>query len=162
MSPFQWSSRFVITMTVLAALVLEIMPLPPAIKPYRPDWVLLVLCYWCMALPTRVNVGVAFICGVLLDILLGTILGVHALAMSLVVFIIVANYQRFRNYSVWQQAFIIAIVSALYQLVVFWIQHLLTDIYFLSSYMWPVLFNMLFWIWVFPLMRRVRRRYRVK
>ncbi|MFC6441194.1 rod shape-determining protein MreD [Bowmanella sp. JS7-9] len=154
--------RQVIFITLLVALILEMMPMSSTVSSFRPDWVLLVLCYWTLALPTRVNVGIACLCGVILDVLLGTVMGVHGLAMSLVVFVMASNYQRFRNYSVWQQAFIVGVVSALYQLVVFWTQHLLTDIYFLYSYLWPVVFNMVFWIWVFPLMRRIRRHYRVK
>lgn len=127
----------------------------------RPDWVLLVLSYWALALPNRVNVGVAFINGLILDILLGTSLGVHSFAMCISIFVLAANYQRLRNYSVWQQAVVIGILAALYHLIVFWLQHLLTDIYFLFTYLWPVLTSMLIWPWLFLLLRKVRRQFRI-
>ncbi|MBC3766120.1 rod shape-determining protein MreD [Neptunicella marina] len=154
--------HYAISLSILAALMLQIMPLPILVDKFRPDWVLLVLSYWTLALPTRVNVGIAFIYGLFLDILLGTTLGIHSFAMSLVIFILAANYQRLRNYSVWQQAIIIGVMSSLYHLVVFWLQHLLTDIYFIFDYLWPVVTSMFIWPWIFLLLRKTRRQLSVK
>ena len=50
-----------IGLSIIVALVLQIMPMPSIVEQYRPDWVFLVLGYWALALPERVNVGVAFI-----------------------------------------------------------------------------------------------------
>ncbi len=155
-------SRFyVIPASLLIALVLQIMPLPIEADVYRPDWVLIVLAYWAMALPNRVNVGIAFVTGLAMDILLGTAIGIHSFALSVSVWVLVANYQRLRNYSVWQQAIVIGLLSALYHLLVFWLQHLLTDIYFLFDYLWPTLTSMLLWPWIFWLLRKSRRQFRV-
>jgi rod shape-determining protein MreD len=153
---------YAIALTIIFALVLQIMPMPIMLHPYRPDWVLLVLSYWALALPNRVNIGVAFFNGLILDILLGTTLGVYSFALSLSVFILTSNYQRLRNYSVWQQSFVIGVVAALYHLIVFWLQHLLTDIFFLFDYLWPVLTSMVFWPWIFLVLRKVRRQFGVK
>jgi rod shape-determining protein MreD len=147
-----------IVLSIVIALVLQIMPMPSMVSVYRPDWVFVVLGYWALALPTRVNVGVVFFVGLILDILLGTSIGVHSFAMSLSIYVLAANYQRLRNYSVWQQAMIIGILDALYNLIVFWLMHLLTDIYFLLAYMWPVVTSMVIWPWIFWLLRRVRRQ----
>lgn len=153
--------NYTIAISLLVALMLQIMPMPIMADPFRPDWVLLVLAYWTLALPQRVNVGVAFINGLLLDLLLGTTLGIHGFALSLVIFILAANYQRLRNYSVWQQAFMVGLLTSLYHLVIFWLQHLLTDIYFMFTYLWPVLTTMLFWPWCFLILRKVRRQLKV-
>ncbi|MFT4994674.1 MAG: rod shape-determining protein MreD [Paraglaciecola sp.] len=153
--------NYAIVLSIIVALVLQIMPMPSVVDLYRPDWVLLVLSYWVLALPHRVNVGVAFINGLVLDILLGTSLGVHSFAMSLSIYVMAANYQRLRNYSVWQQAIAVGVMAALYHLLVFWLQHLLTDIYFLFDYLWPVLSSMIIWPWIFWLLRRVRRQLRL-
>ncbi len=152
---------YAIPLSIIAALVLQIMPMPPMADQFRPDWVLLVLCYWSLALPNRVNVGVGFLVGLVMDILLGTSLGIHSFAICVCLFVLAANYQRLRNYSVWQQSMVIGILAALYHLVVFWIQHLLTDIYFLFNYLWPVLTSMLIWPWLFLLLRKVRRQLRL-
>lgn len=148
----------VIVSSFIIALVLQIVPLPIQVDLYRPDWVLVVLSYWCMALPHRVNVGIAFVTGIAVDILVGTTLGIHSLGLSICVYILAANYQRLRNYSVWQQAIVIGLLSSLYHLLTFWVQHLLTDIYFQVDYLWPVLTSMVIWPWVFWLLRKTRRQ----
>ena len=153
--------NYAIALSLVCALVLQIMPMPAVVDLYRPDWVLLVLSYWALALPHRVNVGVAFINGIILDILLGSSLGVHSFAMCISIYVLAANYQRLRNYSVWQQAFVIGIMSAFYNLIVFWLQHLLTDVYFLMTYMWPVVSSMVIWPWLFWLLRKLRRQLRI-
>jgi rod shape-determining protein MreD len=109
-----------------------------------------------------VNVGVAFITGLILDVLIGTSLGIHSFALCLCIYVLAANYQRLRNYSVWQQSVIIGVLNALYNMVVFWLQHLLTDIYFLPDYMWPVASSVVMWPWLFWLLRKVRRQLRLK
>lgn len=147
--------------SIIIALVLQIVPLPIQADVYRPDWVLVVLAYWSMALPNRVNVGVAFITGVAMDILVGTTLGIHSLGLSVSIYILAANYQRLRNYSVWQQAIIIGLLSSLYHLLTFWVQHILTDIYFQVDYLWPVAASMVLWPWVFWLLRKTRRQFSI-
>ncbi len=154
--------NYSITLSIIVALVLQIMPMPAIADLYRPDWVLLVLSYWTLALPNRVNVGVAFLTGLILDILLGTSIGVHSFALSLSIYVLATNYKRLRNYSVWQQSIIIGVIAALYNLIIFWLQHLLTDIYFLLEYLWPVASSMVIWPWLFWLLRKVRRQLRLR
>ncbi|WP_218354331.1 rod shape-determining protein MreD [Alteromonas lipotrueiana] len=149
---------YAILLSILIALVLQIMPLPIQADLYRPDWVLIVLVYWAMALPHRVNVGVAFLTGLAMDILLGSALGIHSFALSVAVYVLAANYQRLRNYSVWQQAIIIGLLSSFYHLMLFWLQHLLTDIPFQFAYLWPVISSMVLWPWMFWVLRKARRQ----
>lgn len=150
--------KHVIALSVLLALLLQIMPMPMQVSYFRPDWVLLVLAYWAMALPARVSVGIAMLNGILLDILLGTALGVHSFALSAAIYVIAANYQRLRNYSVWQQAIMIGLLAALYRITIFWLQYLMTDIYFLFVYLLPVVSAVFIWPWLFALLRKLRRQ----
>ena len=84
----------IIIFTLLVALMASIMPMPLSVDAFRPDWVLVVLLYWCLALPTKVNVITAWVMGFLLDVLLGSVLGLHAAAMALSVYIIAGNFQK--------------------------------------------------------------------
>ena len=156
------SSRVIILLTFLVALMASIMPLPLSVDAFRPDWVLVVLLYWCLALPSRVNVISAWVMGFILDVLLGSTLGVHAGAMALSVFIVAGNFQKIRNFSVWQQALIVGVLSALYHLIVFWLQRFLTDAVFLPSYLYPVLTTIILWPWAFLLLRKIRRNFQIK
>lgn len=151
-----------IAISVLIALVLSIMPLPLGVKSLRPDWLALVLMYWTIALPHRVNIGTAWVCGFLLDILLGTVLGVHALALALIVFITASNFQKFRNFSLWQQAMLVGIFLVLYHIVVFWLNRFLIGVPFSGEYLYPALTSAAFWLWVFPVMRAYRRKFKVR
>jgi rod shape-determining protein MreD len=155
-------NRFIIFLTLLVALVASIMPLPLSFDAFRPGWVLIVLCYWSLALPTRVNIVTAWVMGLLLDVLLGATLGIHASAMALSLYIVISNFQKIRNFSVWQQALIVGIVSALYQLIVFWLQHFLTDAVFVIGYLSPVITTVILWPWLFLLLRKIRRNFQVK
>ncbi len=152
----------VILVTLLIALIASITPMPLSVDIFRPDWVLIVLVYWCLALPTKINIITAWVMGLLLDILLGSVLGVHASAMALSLYIVVVNFQKIRNFSVWQQALIVGVLAAQYHLVVFWLQRFLSDVVFLPNYLYPVITTVVLWPWVFLLLRRVRRHFRIK
>ena len=143
------------------ALIASIMPLPLSVDAFRPDWVLVVLVYWCLALPTKVNVISAWFMGLLLDVLLGSVLGIHAAAMALAVYIVASNFQKIRNFSVWQQALIVGLLSALYHLLVFWLQRFISDVVFLPSYLYPMLTTIVLWPWAFLLLRKIRRHFKI-
>jgi len=155
------NNGIIILLSLLLAIIGSIMPMPLDVDAFRPDWVLIVLIYWSLALPNRVNVLTAWVMGFILDVLLGSTLGVHAAAMALSVYIAAVNYQKIRNFSLWQQALVIGVLAALYHLLVFWMQRLLTDVVFLPSYLYPVITSIILWPWMFLLLRKVRRRFRI-
>ena len=155
-------SGYLIALTLLVTLILAIMPLPLVVKAYRPDWTLMVLIYWTLALPHRVNVGVGWICGFLLDVLLGTVLGIHAMSCAIVVYVATSNYQKIRNFSVWQQSLVVGMLLALHHLLVYWLSHFLSDTYFLPEYLSPVIPGVIVWPWLFLILRRFRRRFHIK
>lgn len=155
------NNGIIILFSLLIALVASIMPMPLKVDAFRPDWVLIVLVYWSLALPNRVSVLTAWVMGFLLDVLLGSVLGVHAAAMAISVYISAVNFQKIRNFSVWQQSLIVGVIAALYHLLVFWMQRMLTDIVFLPSYLYPVVTAMVIWPWVFLLLRKVRRHFKI-
>lgn len=159
----QHSWRFlIIHVTVLLALLLTVTPLPTMVKLFRPDWPLLVLCYWVLALPHRISIGTAFAYGFLVDVLVGTVLGINAFGYSLIAFIIAANHLKIRNFSVLQQSLLIGLLLAFYHLLVFWGSHFLNGVYFRAAYLWPVLTGMIVWPYIFWFLRRTRRHFKVQ
>ncbi len=151
-----------IYLSLLAALLLTVTPVPFQFNLFRPDWVLLVLIYWILALPRRVNIGTAFFMGLLTDVLVGTVLGVNALAFSVVAFVVAVNHLKIRNFAVIQQSLLIGLMLALYQLLLFWLSHFLTGVYFRPGYLWPVLIGTIVWPWLFWLLRRYRRQLKIQ
>lgn len=155
-------NSIIILLTLLLALIATIIPMPLSVDAFRPDWVLVVLIYWCLALPSRVNVITAWVIGFILDVLLGSVLGIHAAALAITVFIIAENFQKIRNFSIWQQSIIVGVIAALYHLLVFWMQRFLTDVVFLPSYLYPVITTIILWPWALLLLRKIRRHFKIK
>ena len=151
-----------INISILIALIMTIMPLPIQVKSLWPDWAVLVVLYWAIALPHRVSIGVAWFVGFLLDILLGTVLGVHAFSLAIITFGVASNFQKLRNFSVWQQSFFIGVFLAAYHFFVFLLNKFLLNVDFSASYFTPALSSALIWLWLFPLLRAYRRKFKIR
>lgn len=152
----------IIAFTFCMALLLTILPLPEWAGPYRPAWVVLVLIYWCMALPTRVGVGVGWLMGLLLDLINGVLLGQHALALAVVAYLATLLHQRIRVFPVWQQALTVLVLVGLSQMLVLWVLGVTGAVPRSWDYWLPSLTSMLLWPWVFVILRDVRRRFGVQ
>lgn len=151
-----------IILSIFCALVMALMPLPISFEAFRPDWVLLVLMYWSLALPHRINIGAAWVTGLIIDLATGSPLGVHSLTYAITIYITASNYQKLRNFSIWQQALLSAVFLALHHLLQFWLHHFLLDVYFSPQYLWPVLTGAICWPWLFLLLRKYRRHFRIR
>ena len=148
-------------MSFVVALVLTMLPLPDWAEPARPEWVAMVLIYWCMAVPQRVGVGVGWIMGLFLDVVHGALLGQHALALAVVAYLALSLHQRVRVFPLWQQALTILLLVALEQMLVLWIKGVIGESPETWNYWWPSLTSMLLWPWIFLVLRDVRRKFRV-
>ena len=150
-----------IALTFLAALLLTVLPLPDWSQQLRPPWVTLVLVYWCIALPERIGVGVGWIMGISVDVLTGTLLGQHALGLSIVAFIAVELHQRVRLFPLWQQSLTVLVMLLLERLLALWMAgaagHPAPSLWYWAS----PLSGMVLWPWVYLLLRLLRRRFHV-
>ncbi|MBY7732671.1 rod shape-determining protein MreD [Vibrio lentus] len=155
-------SKVVIGCSFLIALILQTIPWPGSLDLFRPSWLLLVTCYWVLALPHRVNVGSALILGLLWDLLIGSTLGIRGMMMAIVMYIIAMNFLVIRNMALWQQAMIIAALTVLFEVLIFFGEYLIQDVVFNPLSLWSALINCILWPWMFLLMRRVRRHWHVR
>ncbi|HKK13240.1 MAG TPA: rod shape-determining protein MreD [Gammaproteobacteria bacterium] len=151
----------IIVLTFVVALILTIVPVPEWARVARPDWVALVLIYWCLALPQRVGVGVAWLLGIIEDVLTGTLLGQHALALVVVAFLALKLHQRLRLYPLWQQSLTVLVLLTLNQLLILWVNGITGRPAQSWLYWSPSLAGMLVWPLVFTVLRNLRRRFAV-
>lgn len=159
-SPQSYGGR-VILLSFIVAMTLTIMPLPDMLETIRPEWVVMVLVYWVMALPHRVGVGIAWMIGLLLDVVRDTLLGQYALTLALIAFIVIHLHQRLRVFPVWQQALTVALLIVLQYLLVFWIKGLTGELPDFWTMFLPALGTLIFWTPVYLILRQVRRRYQI-
>jgi rod shape-determining protein MreD len=97
-------SQWPMPLSVLAALMLGLLPLTPLLQPLRPYWLALVVAYWVLEEPERVGLGFAFAMGVLADLVFGALLGEQALRLTIMAFILQRFRARLRFFPLWQQA----------------------------------------------------------
>ncbi|MEY1662676.1 rod shape-determining protein MreD [Isoalcanivorax beigongshangi] len=163
MRPARHSGSIAIALTFLLAAVLELLPLPDWLALGRPEWMTLVLLYWVVALPHRVGVFVGFGVGLFQDVLLGTVLGQHAVALALVAYMVLALHKRLRVFPPLQQSVVIFLLVGLGSLISYMIQNAVGRV--LLPPVWvllPALISALIWRPVFALLRWVRHRFQVR
>ncbi len=82
---FGWGS-------IVFALLVNLLPVGRAA--WMPDMLALVVVFWNVHQPRRVGVVAAFVCGVLMDVHQGALLGQHALSYTLLGYAAVALHRR--------------------------------------------------------------------
>ncbi|MCB1857338.1 MAG: rod shape-determining protein MreD [Gammaproteobacteria bacterium] len=151
----------VIVTSFLLAFVLLILPLPEWARYYRPQWHTLVLIYWALATPQRVGVGVGWLVGIAVDVITGTLLGQHALALSLIAYITQKMHQRLRLFPVWQQSLTILVLLLIEKLINMWIMGAISQPVPSLLFWVPPFVGMIIWPWIFFVLRDLRHRFQV-
>lgn len=145
-------------LTIIAAFMLAIMPLPGWALEIRPDWVTLVLIYWAMASPEKIGVTVAWVAGLMLDVAHGSVMGQHALGLVIVIWVVNMQHQRLRVASLLQQAIVVFFLLFLKQLLVLWVNGIMGRSPDSWLYFMPSLTGALLWPWIYIILRDIRRK----
>lgn len=144
--------------TLLVAMLLSIVDMPNWSLWARPEWVLLVIFYWVLALPERFGILSAAAVGLIQDSLTASVYGRHVLAYSLVVAVVVIAHKRLRMFDAWQQAGMIFLLIGIERLIKYWIDIASgltpTGLWFL----FPAMISALIWPWLMVVLRSLRRR----
>lgn len=98
------ASLWFVLLTLLMALAANLMPLTGTALVLRPDFLALVLLYWCIQEPRLVGVGIAWLVGLLMDVGDATVFGQHALAYAVLAYAAEYFRRRVLRFPLWQQA----------------------------------------------------------
>ena len=139
------SNKLYALMLGLISIILTIVPTPDFLENFKPDWTLLLLIFLSINIPKEFNVGTAFILGILVDVSKGTLLGQHAFAYLLVIFLTSKLHLQLRNYPLLQLTAIICLILMIYQFILFWINGISGISSSISSYMGPVISGTVLW-----------------
>lgn len=147
----------VLVFIFIVAFVLEIMPWPSGFQGLRPTWIALLLIYWSLALPDKISVGTAFLAGIVWDLILGSILGIHALVLSIAIYFVAKHHLILRNLSLWLQSLLVMVYIALIRFCIFLVELVLHGASFNSQELLGAIISGVLWPWIFLLMRQIRR-----
>lgn len=146
----------VIIMTLYVAAILEVMPLPGPVEFMRPEFLTLVLVYWVIALPHRIGVAWGLAAGLFQDVLTGSLLGQHALALSVLAYLAQLSHKRMRVFPPIQQSLVLFLMAGVTVTVSYIVQDaagrahvppwLMLSSALTSALLWRPVFNSLRWL----------------
>ena len=150
-----------IIFTFIVAYVLTVMVLPSSLEYLRPEWVALIVIYWVIAIPHRVGVIIAWIVGIFQDVLVGAVLGQHALALSAVAYVAYMLHMRIRVFPVWQQSLSVLLLVGVYLMIVLMVQRTVATSHWTLWYWLPALSSAVVWPWIVLPLRWLRKQYAI-
>ena len=144
--------------TVVLSLVLSISLFPVDWFQFRPEWLGLIVFYWTFRAPAQFGILMAWCLGLLLDILESTPLGVNAMGMALIAFLVLTIHQRLRMYPLPQQCLMVFLLLGINQMLVHFVKQLLGADNTGFSYLWPALTSAVLWPLVCGLLDHINQK----
>jgi rod shape-determining protein MreD len=146
----------IILATIAVAAILTLLPLPPIFDLMRPYWVALVIIYWGLETQDYISLGLAFTIGILLDLLTASLLGMHALSLVIIVYLVTRFRARLRFFPPWQQALSVLALLVNDRIILLWIISLRGEPLPSLVFWLPPLIGTALWPWLFLLLDRFR------
>jgi rod shape-determining protein MreD len=107
-----------IGLTLIAALLANLLPWSGWLLWIKPDFVALVLLYWCIEQPRRIGFVAAWLFGLFMDVADGTLFGQHALAYSILAYAGLVLHRRVLGFSGTPQVVHVVILLLMNDLIV--------------------------------------------
>ena len=107
-----------IIFTLIAAMLANLLPWSGVALAIKPDFVALVLLYWCIEQPHKVGFSAAWMLGLFMDIADGTLFGQHALAYSILAYAGIVLHHRVLGFSGTPQVLHVVILLLMNDLIV--------------------------------------------
>ena len=149
-------SGWLVMLTLTAAMLLSLLPLPAVLAPFEPYWVALVVIYWALETQDGVGLGTAFLTGIVLDVLSGSLMGMHALSLVVMVFLVQRFRPRLRFFPPWQQALSVLALLANDRIILIWVTALMGEPLPTWRYWIPPIVALAIWPWLFLFLDRAR------
>jgi len=92
-----------IAATLVVALLLNLLPWSGYGLWVKPDFVALVVLYWCIETPRRIGFMTAWLLGLTMDVADGTLFGQHALAYTILAYAGIVLHRRVRMFAITSQ-----------------------------------------------------------
>lgn len=141
-----------IVLTLVAALLCNLLPWSGWATWLAPDFVALIVLYWCIHEPRKIGFLTAWSLGLLMDIADGSLFGQHALAYIILAYAGMVLHRRVQRFAMTQQILHVIPLLLFTDLVVLLVRALSGAdfpgyLYFLGSFsgaaLWPVMTHLL-------------------
>lgn len=138
-------SGLLIVSSLGCAALLVMLPLPAWATGWRPAFIVITVLFWVLMQPMRFGIGMAWCCGIVIDVLYGTPLSQHGLALAAAAYMVIKLRELLWVSPHWQQALLLIPVLLIYEFVLFWIDGILGfDVAPLQRWL-PVVTSALIW-----------------
>ena len=148
-----------ILLTILLSLFVSLITLP--LGYYSPEWILLVLIYWAIAIPSINKLFLAFSLGFLTDIVLGQVLGISSLFYVILIYIVLRLYNSLRYMTIAQQSFVIFFLIIVKQHLLIWAYMIIGKTIEYQAILIGSFMNAFLWPLIFFALRYVRRKFNI-
>lgn len=142
--------------SIFAAAILAIAPLPSIIAMIWPFWMALVIIYWALEDPRYMSLGLVFAIGLILDLLTVSLLGLHALRLVILAYLVLRFRARLRFFPPWQLGLSVLALLINDRIILLWINTLVGEPLPPLSYWLPALVGAFLWPLLFIALDRVR------
>jgi len=154
---YRVSNIFILTSIVLA-LLLNSLPWEGVWLMLRPDFVALVLLYWCMHKPLRIGIGLSWCIGIFADVANASLFGQHALTYTVLAFCGIVLHRRLQMFTLHQQTTqvfaVLLLTYTVFALLNWQANGYITWLYFLGC-----LTSTLLWVPISILFQAMQRRF---
>jgi|TARA_B110000914_G_scaffold96892_1_gene85127 rod shape-determining protein MreD len=138
-------NKVIAFLAILICIILILIPTPDLLKIYKPDWSLLLLIFLAINIPKEFNLGMAFLVGLLVDVSKGSLLGQHALASLLIIFLVTKFHLQLRIFPFLQLTAVVCFLIIIYQFILFWINGVSGISSSFASYLGPIISGTILW-----------------
>lgn len=145
-----------VLLSTVLALLLSIVPLPGWLQIYWPYWLALVMIYWGLETNQMLGLGRAFLLGLVLDLLAGTLLGQHGLSLLILAYLLGLFRHRIRFFPPWQQTLAVLALLLNDRVIQLWVVMASQGTFPGWHFWWPPLIAALLWPWIFLLLDYLR------
>jgi rod shape-determining protein MreD len=140
--------------SMLMALLLSLIPWPPMMLMLQPHWVALMVAYWSLNAASSRAMYLAFAYGLLLDILMGSLLGKHGMSLVALSFLVTKSARQLRMTSVGQLLGMVLVLlfnDIIIRAIIDWVSYGYTPT---AGDLLPLLTAALIWPWLKYLLDR--------
>jgi rod shape-determining protein MreD len=107
-----------VVISVLMTLILSVVSFGDLI--WQPNWGAMLVIFWCLHYASSLSLGAAFILGILMDGVAGTLIGSHALSFCIIAYVTTLVNHRLAMFTWVQRAMFVFILVGIGQILLNW------------------------------------------